>query len=175
MKFSHIPPAAIFLWFGIAALAGQDSVPSPDLLSARETAAWRLIATLQSPFCPGLTLESCPSWYADSLRTVIRQRMAAGESPDVIRRELARDFGQPVLGEPTWQGFDLLGWIGPGLLLLVAGTVLVAALRRRGRPAPGPAVVTDPGEPFGLNYIPAAERERLTRRLAAELRGEGDG
>ncbi len=151
--------------------AARDSVAG-ELLAARETAAWRLIASLQSPFCPGLTLESCPSWYADSLRTVIRQRMAAGESPVTLREQLARDFGQRVLGEPTWRGFDVLGWIGPGAALLVAGLVLAAVLRRRGRTPPTAANTVRPDYVPVLIEIPPAERARLEQQLLVELKEE---
>ena len=155
----------------MALLAGwgpRDSVPA-GLLQQRESAAWRLIATLQSPFCPGLTLESCPSWYADSLRTVIRGRMAAGESAEVIRRQLQRDFGQRVLGEPTWRGFDVLGWIGPGVLVAASGLLLTLGLRRRGRHPPQAVVSARPAFVPPLPELPAAERARLEEELRREL------
>jgi cytochrome c-type biogenesis protein CcmH len=144
----------------------------PATAAARESAAWRLIASLQSPFCPGLTLESCPSWYADSLRTEIRQRMAAGESPAAIRAQLARDFGQRVLGEPTWRGFDVLGWIGPGVLLLLGGAALARVVRQRGRRVPAPAAVVRPDYVPELVEIPLEERARLERQLLVELKRE---
>lgn len=155
----------------VAMAAAQAPVdPDPATLAARETAAWRLIASLQSPFCPGLTLESCPSWYADSLRTEIRQRMAAGESPAVIRAQLARDFGQRVLGEPTWRGIDVLGWIGPGVLLLLGGAVLAMVVRQRVRRVLSPAAVVRPDYVPALVEIPPAERAQLEQQLLAELK-----
>ncbi len=149
------------------ALVGQSPAPEADLLAGRERAAWRLIASLQSPYCPGLTLESCPSWYADSLRGVIRQRMAAGESPGRIRSELAAEFGQAILGEPSWQGFDVLGWVGPAALILGTMAGLTLLLRRRHREmrlavpgaAPSPAIAS----------IDAVERARLEAVLARAL------
>jgi cytochrome c-type biogenesis protein CcmH/NrfF len=148
-----------------------DSV-SADLLQQRETAAWRLIATLQSPFCPGLTLESCPSWYADSLRTEIRQRMARGESAARIRAELARDFGQQILGEPSWHGFDVTGWIGPAVVMTLSAALLALRLRCR---AVAPATAVLRGRP-DLELLPPTlapeERARLEEDLARELAKE---
>jgi cytochrome c-type biogenesis protein CcmH len=158
---------ALQVWLLLAAQA-PDSVPAAEL-ARREHAAWRLIATLQSPFCPGLTLESCPSWYADSLRTEIRQRMARGESSERMRIELAREFGQRVLGEPTWEGFDVVGWVGPWLLLLLSGGVLLAVLRRRGSSVPAPTFLGRPD--FVPSITPLSEEERATLegRLTEEL------
>jgi len=157
------------LALGVATAAAQTPVDA-DLatLAARETAAWRLIASLQSPFCPGLTLESCPSWYADSLRTVIRERMARGEPAERIRAELARDFGQRVLGEPTWEGIDVTAWIGPAVLILLGAAGLTVAIRRERISGAVPAR----GRP---EYVPPmpdlspAERARLEAALAREL------
>jgi cytochrome c-type biogenesis protein CcmH len=147
------------------ALAGQTPAPAADLLAVRESAAWKLIASLQSPYCPGLTLESCPSWYADSLRGVIRKRMATGEAPERIRQELAAKFGQRVLGEPTWQGFDVLGWMGPAVL--IGGTMagLALLLRRRQRTASETDGVPTPA----IAPIGTEERARLEALLAREL------
>jgi cytochrome c-type biogenesis protein CcmH/NrfF len=137
-----------------------------ELLGRRESAAWQLIATLRSPFCPGLTLESCPSWQAESLRADIRRRMADGESANHVRQALVLAFGQPILGEPTWDGFDLTGWLMPSALVGLSAAVLVAALCRR-KP-----VVADPRHPAfvpAVQELPAAERLRLEELLRREL------
>jgi cytochrome c-type biogenesis protein CcmH/NrfF len=159
---------AILIAAQLAGASPGDSVPA-DLLQRRESAAWRLIATLQSPFCPGLTLESCPSWYADSLRTVIRERMARGEPAERIRVELARDFGQRVLGEPTWQGFDVTGWIGPGLLIAVSAVLLGLGLRRGVERGPANGRRGRPGFVSPLPELPGDERARLEEQLRREL------
>jgi cytochrome c-type biogenesis protein CcmH/NrfF len=145
-----------------------DSIPA-GLLQQRESAAWRLIATLQSPFCPGLTLESCPSWYADSLRTVIRERMARGEPAERIRAELARDFGQRVLGEPTWQGFDVSGWLGPGVVVTASAVLLTLTLRRHARESPVAQTRGRPEFVPPMPELPAVERARLEAALEREL------
>ncbi|HWA59708.1 MAG TPA: cytochrome c-type biogenesis protein CcmH [Gemmatimonadales bacterium] len=156
---------------GTAAQAQERTPPDPDLMARRESAAWRLIASLQSPFCPGLTLESCPSWYADSLRGVIRERMAAGESPERIRSELAGEFGQRILGEPTWQGFDLLGWVGPGAVIVLSMLTLGLVLRRRVQGRAEPLTAGGAGMVPPLPELAPVERARLAAVLERELRG----
>jgi len=147
-------------------------VPDPAVVAARQRTATELIGSLQSPFCPGLTLPACPSWHADTLRQALRQRILRGEEPAVLRREMAARYGQYVLGEPTWQGFDVFGWLGPGALLLLGGVMLVLVLRRR---AGQPVWAQQRGRP---DYVPpleplaAEDRARLEQRLLKELRQE---
>jgi cytochrome c-type biogenesis protein CcmH len=158
---------------GTVARAQQPAAPDADLLARRESEAWRLMASLQSPYCPGLTLESCPSWYADSLRGVIREQMAAGESPERIRSELAEEFGQRILGEPTWQGFDLVGWVGPGVLIGLTMLTLGLVLRRREKVRAEPLTTGRAGLVPPLPELPPVERARLEAVLERELR-EGE-
>lgn len=132
--------------------------------AAERRVAAELIASLQSPFCPGLTLPACPSWHADTLRRSLRRRVYAGESPAALRREMASRYGQAILGEPSWQGFDVLGWVGPGVLLL-AGIVGVVVFLRRKPPVTTPASPVPPPLPS-----PGSEDARLVAQLAEELR-----
>ena len=132
--------------------------------AAERRVAAELIASLQSPFCPGLTLPACPSWHADTLRRSLRRRVYAGESPAALRREMASRYGQAILGEPSWQGFDVLGWVGTGVLLL-AGIVGVVVFLRRKPPVTTPASPVPPPLPS-----PGSEDARLVAQLAEELR-----
>lgn len=145
--------------------------PEAELLADRQRTASGLIAGLQSPFCPGLSLPACPSWHADTLRQALRRRVLEGESPTALRREMVARYGQYVLGEPTWSGFDVIGWVGPGILLLLSGAALVLMLRRRQR-ATRPGLRGRPEYVPPMPAIPAEERLRLEQRLLAELRQE---
>ena len=110
---------------GIAAqgVAGDDA-------AARETA--RLNATLMSPFCPGLTLGSCPSPDAATLREEISVRLRRGEPSTAIVADLEGRFGDVLDGAPRRQGVGWLAWLLPFPL----GLGLLAVLRASsGRPA----------------------------------------
>lgn len=91
----------------------------PPGVTVDMTEALRITDVLMSPFCPGLTLTNCPSPSADSLRHVIHDRLAAGESPDAVVASLVADFGEGLLGAPPAKGFGQLLWLAPwvGLLL----------------------------------------------------------
>jgi cytochrome c-type biogenesis protein CcmH len=67
----------------------------------------------------------------------------AGKSPDEIVQAFVAKRGESILMAPPAQGFNLIGYLLPGLAVVVAGTVIGLVLfRKRSRPG-----VTDPSEP----------------------------
>ncbi len=74
--------------------------PSSDVTQAN-----KLLGTLMSPFCPGLTLANCPSVYAETLRVSVRERLDAGQAPDSIVESLVAAFGEGIRGAPRPQGW----------------------------------------------------------------------
>ena len=83
------------------------------------------------PFCPGLTLETCPSPSADSLRQVIIARVTRGDTRAQIEADLERDFGSAVRSTPKMEGFGLVGWGVPAVMLLVGAWWVTRWIRRR--------------------------------------------
>jgi cytochrome c-type biogenesis protein CcmH len=64
------------------------------------------------------------------------QRMARGESDDLILQSFIQEYGQKVLTEPPSSGFGLAGWLMPVLFVLTGFVVVRAVLIRwRQRPA----------------------------------------
>lgn len=94
-------------------------------------AARAIISGSMSPYCPGLTLETCPSPSADSLRQVIIARVTRGDPRARIEADLERDFGASIRSTPKAEGFGLVGWAVPGLVMLVAAVFLTRWIRRR--------------------------------------------
>ena len=92
-------------WFAVCwgrlvpSARAQEATPAPVVRGYDATRAQRLFGDLMSPFCPGLTLATCPSPGADSLRRDIRTRLALGESPRAIRAAYAATWGEEILGD----------------------------------------------------------------------------
>lgn len=114
-----------------------------------------------SPFCPGLTVATCPSPGADSLRRDIRMRLDRGETPALIRKAYTAAWGEQILGAPRARSWGLLLWTAP-LLALLAGALGVRRWLVRHR------------EPAVNTRTPGAKPRKLDpedeRQLAAELR-----
>ena len=79
-----------------------------------------------SPYCPGLTLSSCPSPQATELRGEIRALLVAGYSVEAVQNQLKMRFGSTVAGVPLGS----LIWIIPGIFVLLGGLFIVLFLRR---------------------------------------------
>ena len=121
-----------------------------------ETRALRIYSSLMSPFCPGLTVASCPSPGAEEMRQEVRRRLGAGEGEPTIVAALVATYGAEILGAPPARRWGLALWIPPALALLLGGGARGWWLRRRASPADGDAP-------------PAAAAPEIDRVLRARL------
>lgn len=123
--------------------------------------AQRIAVTTMSPFCPGKTIDACPSPKAGEWRADIRRWSEAGVPSREIRTRLqARVPGFDLSGRPgaSWD------WALPVGAVALATLWLVLLLRRLLRPAATePTVVNDEAESDELEV-------RLNRELAREER-----
>lgn len=129
--------------------------------AAPEDLANDIAAEIVSPFCPGVTLENCPSDRAVALRARIESWAEQGWDRDRILLALEDLYGESIRALPPKSGSGLGAWLAP-LLALAGGAVLAAVLIRRwtrGRPD---------GDPIAT--VPAETKARLNEELDA-LRG----
>ena len=164
----RLPLVALLATMLTAPARTQSGPDSTAVQGLDDTRAQRLFGALMSPYCPGLTIATCPSPGADSLRRDIRARLARGDAPRTIVDWYVASWGEQVLGAPPARQLGLVLWVLPGLALVlgVAGLVLwLRALRRRSGEAGG---VSDALEEQEAPVEPA-----LMARLEAELREFG--
>ncbi|HTK72463.1 MAG TPA: cytochrome c-type biogenesis protein [Croceibacterium sp.] len=103
-------------------------LPDPKL----EAQAEALMETLRCLTCQGQSIADSDASMAGDMRSEIRQRIAAGESPEHIRRWLIGRYGEYISYKPrvtstTWPLF-----VVPVLLVLAAVLVVRRRLRARG-------------------------------------------
>lgn len=162
--------------------------------TALESRVREVAATLRCPVCQNLSIQDSPSQLAQDMRKVVRERLAAGETPDQVRRYFVSRYGEWVLLKPKASGVNLSVWLLPLVMLLLGGTVIWVAVQRwvaRGTsgalPAPGAAgAMRDVGElrsrrsalqaslkeleaEFEAGRLTAADRDYLRQRDQAEL------
>ena len=111
--------------------------------------AW-LPADLESQLmCPTchVPLDQSDSAEAQDIRMFIQQRHDAGWSEQRTRQALVDRFGTRILAAPPFQGFDMLAWLIPGVILLGGGTAAVGlAWTWARRPSPT-SIAAEPPAP----------------------------
>jgi len=111
--------------------------------------------TTMSPFCPGRTLDACPSPNATAWRDDIRHWVSEGLSTEEIRRRLAQRTEQDLTGAPS-TALDAVLPFGATVLSLVLLGVL---LRLLVKPAASPAA-----DSAGSNTSTSSGRETFATK-----------
>jgi cytochrome c-type biogenesis protein CcmH len=121
----------------LPALAQDNMPPAPyayqQLSDPKlEAKAEGLMETLRCLTCQGQSIADSDASMAGDMRSEIRQRIAAGESPEHIRQWLIGRYGEYISYKPqvtstTWPLF-----VVPVLLVLAALLIVARRLRARG-------------------------------------------
>ena len=128
--------ALLALWCAVPAMA-QTALPPLAYTQLRdpeqERQARALMETLRCLVCQGQSIADSDAELAGDMRSLVRERIKAGESPHQIRAWLVERYGswvsyQPVLGPDT-----LMLYAAPLLLLMAGGLMAARRLRRRSR------------------------------------------
>ena len=118
-------------------------VPSQDA-PPMEQRAQRLNETIMCPICPGESIDQSQNLLAAQMRGVVNEKLSEGWSEEQIKDFFVDRYGPSVLLEPPSDGFDLVAWALPVILVAVAGAALFIALRVMARSGPtGPEVGAD--------------------------------
>ena len=116
-----------------APLAAQDyadvSLPDP----AQEKQALELMDSLRCVVCQGQPISGSNAGLAGDMRRLVREQIAAGDSPEQVRAMLVGKYGDWVSFRPEVKGETAPLWLVP--LLALAGGGWLVSRRLRGRPA----------------------------------------
>jgi cytochrome c-type biogenesis protein CcmH len=124
-----------------------------------EEAVHAVAANLRCVVCQSLSVADSPSETARQMREIIRERLAAGESPEQVTAFFVERYGNWILLAPPRQGFTLLVWVVPFAGLALGLIVVAVAVRRWSRPRAGAPAADVP-------EVDAATRERIRREMA---------
>ena len=90
---------------------------------------------LRCPVCQGVSIQDSPSELAQQMRTVVKERLASGESEQQVKDYFISKYGEWILLSPQASGFNLVVYALPALLVL-GGAGLIVLLVRRWTAAP---------------------------------------
>jgi cytochrome c-type biogenesis protein CcmH len=121
---------------------------------------------LQCPICNGESVADSPSGLASEMRGVIRQKLAQGQSEQQVIQYFEARYGDTILESPPAQGFTLMIWLPPVVMLALGAYVVVVFGREWG--AHGARVAAAPEEDEALD-LSDDERRRLRETLLREM------
>lgn len=119
----------IVLLVGAGVLSARIGNAQSDL----DRQAYDLYQQVFSPFCPGRSLNDCPSAKAGDLKAQMRAQLEQGVPPEVILEGVFQSFGEKYRAIPPYAGFGkLVWWVPIGFFVIGAALVMLAARRRSG-------------------------------------------
>ena len=131
--------AALLLMLLAAPLYADSGLPPAALANtqlrdpALEAKAQALMETLRCVVCQGQSIADSDADLAGDMRAMVRQRIAAGESPASIRRWMVERYGDYVTYDPPFSAVTAPLWIAPILLLAIGGWLARGSFKRRRR------------------------------------------
>lgn len=110
----------LFILFTFIALA---TLISKSLLFAEsiDDQAREISYLLMCPVCQGQSVAESNSQLAKDMRSIIRQKLEAGESKEEIINYFVNRYGESILGYPPVRGVNLLLWVLPAIAVLFGG------------------------------------------------------
>ena len=99
----------------------------------KEAAAKELMLTLRCIVCQGQSIADSDAELAADMRSLVRTRIEAGESPDSIRAWLIERYGRWVTYEPPVDAVTAPLWLTPLLLLGIGGWLARGRFRKKAR------------------------------------------
>lgn len=125
------------LWCGVLALTLLVAACGVgDTESSLESRAQGINKSLMCPVCPSETIDQAQVELSAQMRTIVLERLAAGETREQILQFFVDRYGESVLAEPRKRGFNLLIWVAPPVALLGGAVLLyiiLLAMRRSAR------------------------------------------
>lgn len=89
--------------------------PAPQTLDQR---VYEVAEQLKCPVCQNESVASSSASVATEMRSAIRQQLQSGKSEQQVLAYFAAHYGNQILLTPPQEGFNLLAWLMPLIMLL---------------------------------------------------------
>lgn len=135
-----LPGSTLLLGIGLAlatpALADSDKPPAEYANKqladpAREAEARGLMQELRCLVCQGQAIVDSDAEMAGDMRSMVRKRIAAGESAADVRKSLIASYGDYVTYDPPFSALTAPLWLLPLILIGIGAWVARSMFRRR--------------------------------------------
>ena len=89
--------------------------------AAEESRLRDLYSQFRCPTCQGLSVKDSQAGFSTQIRERIQEMVKENKSDEEIRTFFVKRYGEWILTAPSKEGFNLVLWVGPFLLILFAG------------------------------------------------------
>lgn len=125
----HISKKQVFILLTLIVLATLVS-KSVSFSESIDDEAREISYLLMCPVCQGQSVAESNSELAKDMRSIIREKLEAGESKEEIINYFVNRYGDSILGYPPVKGVNLLLWILPALAVVLGGIGIGLFLHR---------------------------------------------
>jgi cytochrome c-type biogenesis protein CcmH len=125
----YISKKQVFILFTLIVLATLVS-KSVSFSESIDDEAREISYLLMCPVCQGQSVAESNSELAKDMRSIIREKLEAGESKEEIINYFVNRYGDSILGYPPVKGVNLLLWILPALAVVLGGIGIGLFLHR---------------------------------------------
>ncbi|HXZ25201.1 MAG TPA: cytochrome c-type biogenesis protein [Nitrospiria bacterium] len=147
-------------WAALPAFAPIEARAAQVDETALDDQVREIAKTLRCAICQTENIWESQSVLAAQMRSIIRERLKAGETPDQIKAYFLSRYGDYILMKPRVRGWNWVIWAGPFVLLLIGGIVLTRTLSRWSASA-----ASTPADP--LPPLSEPSRKRIDNELRA--------
>ncbi len=122
-----------------APAAADTSLPPASLANTQlrdpkqEADAKALMETLRCLVCQGQSIADSNADMAGDMRSLVRTRIAAGETPTQVRDWLISRYGDYVSYDPPITGVTVPLWLTPIALLVIGSLIARVSFKKRVR------------------------------------------
>lgn len=148
----------------LTAVSAALAATPPATTSPSDADVYAVASQLRCVVCQSLSVADSPSEMAAQMRGLVRERLAAGETPEQVVQYFTDKYGEWILLAPPRRGFTLLVWILPPLAVVLG--LAITAYRVRGWTRRPPAARGTAGAASAA--VDAAMRERIRKELETE-------
>jgi cytochrome c-type biogenesis protein CcmH len=130
----------LILFAALCAASAAWAVEPKEMLKdpAQEARAREVSKQLRCVQCQNETIDESHAEIARDMRVLVRDRIVAGDTNEQIIDYMRSRYGDYVLLKPRFMSSTLALWIGPFIILVIGGFVVVSRLKQRPQGAAAP-------------------------------------
>lgn len=112
-------------------LENQVSANEVELSVDQEQLYQDIAGNLRCPTCVGVSVLDSSAGFSEQIKSSVKRQIQEGKTADSITEFFVDRYGPWILRAPPKEGFDLLAWLVPLILLILGPVVIWIAIWRR--------------------------------------------